>query len=74
MLAVCLVTIYPALVGWLGFNGIGTVLKVVLRADRVSRTHRVLLWTLLLALMILGLVFVTSAAWIVFSLIRYLAG
>ncbi|HEX3358515.1 MAG TPA: hypothetical protein VHS31_16190 [Tepidisphaeraceae bacterium] len=56
---VFLVTIYPAIIGWLGFNGIGILLKT--RPPVQSGEREPINWLLWSVWLLLGMIFVAGA-------------
>jgi amino acid transporter len=68
--AVVLLTIYPAIIGWLAFNGIGLLLNLLPQLHDPSKKRPPLVWALIIAFLLVGVVFTFFAAEMTWALLR----
>ena len=70
---VCAFTIYPAIIGWLFFNGFGILLKTLPRLRGREAAVQRSAWLFVAPLLLLGVTFATLAVWLLIALLRGLA-
>jgi hypothetical protein len=70
---VCAFTVYPAIVGWLFFNGFSILVKTLprLRGREVAIEQSA--WIVIAALLLVGVTFVALTVWFLVVLLRGLA-
>jgi hypothetical protein len=70
---VCAVTVYPAIVGWLSFNGFGILVKTLprLRGREVARERSA--WLFIAPLLLVGVTFAALSVWLLTVLLRGVA-
>jgi hypothetical protein len=67
---VCAFTIYPALLGWLFFNGCGILLKTFSRPQRRDVAKAGSVWLIVGPLLMVGVTFAAGSLWLLFALLR----
>jgi hypothetical protein len=70
LFTVCLITIYPAMVGWLAFNG-GFILLRIVRNQPQESGSGALAWSLWAAFLILGATFAAVAIWLTINIVAH---
>jgi hypothetical protein len=71
LFAVCLVTIYPAMVGWLGFNGALMLIKMTRKQSQLTESCGALAWSIWVAFLILGATFVAVAIRLTIAIVAH---
>ncbi len=70
---VFLFTIYPAIIGWLGFNGVGILLTTVPQLRQRQAEREPLEWWLIASLVLLGMTFTAGAVGLLLALMWRMA-
>jgi len=67
---ICLLMIYPAIIGWLGFNGIGILLNVLPQIRQHMKDRPLMERLLIGSFGLVGVTFTALATWFVFIILR----
>jgi hypothetical protein len=67
---VCAFTVYPAIIGWLFFNGFGILVKMLPRLKGREVAVERSAWLVIAALLLVGVAFAAVSVWLVIVLLR----